>query len=71
MFPLESLDYMGVSSTRQPPVTIRQMVNQVTAWRFDVMIYASHHADLMDNHCANFSDYVRLYILKKLLTGKI
>jgi hypothetical protein len=59
------LYYKGVSNSWQP--TIARQEERGTAWKFEAMIDAAHHAELIDERGDIFPDYFRLRILQCIL----
>ena len=58
------VDYIGVSEARQP--TIRKDDDRARAWKFEAVIDATHHVDLVKAHGEILSDYFHLHILQRI-----
>ena len=53
-------DYEGISDARQE--TIRDLAERARAWKFEAVIDAAHHADLIKHGGEISSDYFELQI---------
>ena len=58
------VDFRGVSEARQPVIAKDEKLAR--SWKFEAVIDAAHHQDLINARGEIFSDYFRLHILHRL-----
>jgi len=58
------VDYRGDSEARQP--VLRKGEQQARAWKFEALIDAAHHPDIIADHGEIFSEYFRLLLIQRI-----